>query len=242
MHESFVFVSDVHIAPGNKDRAGRFSDFLDSIRQKEVSRLYILGDLFDYWVGPGHEKQPEYRGVLEGIRELSDSGVEVHLFRGNRDFFFDSKTARMAGAEAVDEMDLQIGEKTVHLCHGDHLCEDDRSYQILRTCMRSFLLRLVYQSLPFSLRDRLGRALTNITKTSVPKKSPETIGFSARAIERLLKRGVDILICGHTHTHSKDLIQYNGCQRVLYNLGDWAANGCYLLYKDNKFEFLHHQG
>ena len=239
MPESLIFVSDVHIAPGNAERAQSFSDFLDMVKRKKITHLYILGDLFYYWVGRGHEKQPEYLSVLKKIRDVADSGVKVYFFHGNRDVFFGRKAARIAGLEiAGDEMELQVGEKTLHLCHGDDLCEKDKSYQVLRKCMRNSLVRIVYAACPFFVRERLGRKLLAISKQTVAEKSEEVLSFCADAVERIFQRGVDVLVCGHTHSSGKESIHSNGCERILYNVGDWSTDGSYLLYENNDFRLL----
>jgi len=243
MRESFVFVSDVHIAPGNKDRVKRFSGFLDMLRESEVARVYILGDLFDYWVGRGHEKQPEYNSVLAKIRELAESGVQVYLFHGNRDFLLNSRTVRMAGAVlAGDDMNIQLGGKTVHLCHGDHLCKADRAHLALRKCIRSRVFGILFAACPFFVRRRLARKLRDISRHAVAGKSQQTVRFSPHAIEAIFQGGVDVLVCGHTHSRGEHVTQSNGRGHVLYKLGDWATNGCYLLYKDDRFQFLHSEG
>jgi len=240
--ESFFFVSDVHIAPGDEGRVRHFSGFLNTIEQKKADRLYILGDLFDYWVGPGHEEQSEYRAVLEKIRDVTDSGVEVFLLRGNRDFFIDSKVARIAGARMLgDDVNVPIDGKIVHLCHGDHLCQDDHTHQNLRKLVRIRLLRAVFRMLPMFVRERLALKLRGWSKQSAANRPSEVVGLSPHAIESVFEHGADVLICGHTHTHGRRVVQANGSEHVLYNLGDWSANGSYLLYENNKFELLHYE-
>ena len=242
MPGTFIFVSDVHITPGDESRVLHFSDFLDTIKQKKADRLYILGDLFDYWVGPGHEDQAEYRAVLEKIRDVADSGVEVSLLHGNRDFFVDSKVARIAGARMMgDDVDVRINGKMVHLCHGDHLCQDDHTHQRFRKILRSPLIRILYHVLPMYVRERLALKMRELSKQSVANKAPEVVGMSDRAVVGIFEHGADVLICGHTHSHGERTVQANGSEHILYNLGDWSSNGSYLLYENDKFQLLHYQ-
>ena len=242
MTGTFIFVSDVHIAPGDESRVRHFSDFLDTIKQKKADRLYILGDLFDYWVGPGHEDQAEHRAVLEKIRDVADSGVEASLLHGNRDFFVDSKVARIAGAEMMgDDVDVRINGKMVHLCHGDHLCQNDHTHQRLRKFLRSPLLRVLYHGLPMYVRERLALKMRELSRQSVASKAPEVVGLSDHAVASIFEHGADVLICGHTHAHGERTVQVNGSEHVLYNLGDWSSNGSYLLYENDKFQLLHYE-
>jgi UDP-2,3-diacylglucosamine hydrolase len=242
MRGSLVFLSDVHIVPGDKDKVRHFSEFLDALKHDKASQLYVLGDLFDYWAGPGHEKQPEYGSVLRKIRELVDSGTEVYIFHGNRDFLLDSNVEQITGASiSGEQMRLRLGDKTVHLCHGDHLCDDDQTYQSLRRFLRHVLFRVVYGACPFFVRDCLARTLRDISRKTVAKKPREVVGLSAGALERVFGSDVDVLVCGHTHVHRQQTIDCNGGPRLLYNLGDWSTTGSYLVYRAESFELRRYE-
>ena len=239
MPDSFAFVSDLHVAPGNKDRAEHFGAFIGAVKQT-VTRLYILGDLFDYWIGRGHEKQPEYQAVLQHIRNAADSGLQIFLLHGNRDFLLNSAVAQACGARIVgDSATLHLAGKTVYLCHGDQLCERDRGHQSLRRMLRSRIFRAFYGVCPFLIRYCLARTLRTISEHCVSRKSEHTTALSDAALLRLFAGGVDVIVCGHTHSHGQRVIQCGGTSRSLYNLGDWSQNGSYLLYTDGEFKLLH---
>jgi len=222
------------------ERVEHFGSFLDSVKNR-ITHLYVLGDLFDYWIGPGHENQPEYNRALRQIRAVADSGVHVYVLHGNRDFFLDSNIAALTRAEiAGDTLRLALGGKVVHLCHGDQLCRNDRGGIALRTFLRSPVFQFFYKACPFTIRDRLARRLRGVSKARVAKKTRAVTGFSDAAIERIFDGGVDVLVCGHTHRHGRRDIPYKGRNRILYNLGDWSQNGSYLLYAEGEFNLLHY--
>ena len=241
MSDSLAFVSDMHLEPGNKRRAEHFGAFLDFIRQGAV-RLYILGDLFDYWVGHGHDQQPEYRAALVHIRRAVDSGLQVVLLHGNRDFLLNSTITAICGAAvAGDDLRLNIDGTTVHLCHGDSLCDHDRGQHSLHAALRSRAFRMIYQACPFFVRNFLARVLRIISTHCTARKARHVTSIPDAAIERVFAAGADVLVCGHTHHQAQRVIPFGESSRSLYNLGDWSEDGSYLVYKDGVFRFLHYQ-
>jgi len=237
MQHACAFVADIHIEPGNHERVERFTAFLDTLKDERIAQLYILGDLFEMWIGPGHERDPDHQVVLRKIAELTKSGIEVLLFHGNRDFLLGPAVERLTGASVVGEhMDIKLGESTVHLCHGDHLCEKDMNYQKLRVLLRHKFFRAIYQSLPFFVRSCLAKTLRIISRRTLAGKSQETVGFPQHVLERLFHNGSDIVICGHAHIERCEVVTCGGRTHQLFNLGDWATTGSYLVYAGGAFQ------
>ena len=240
MHPSYVFVSDVHIAPGNAKRLDFFISFLNSIKGK-AAHLCILGDLFDYWVGRGHENQPEYRSILAKLKEISNSGTNIILLHGNRDFLLSPKAASLSGARIPgSQLRLQIGRQTVHVCHGDKLCESDRGHVILQKFLRCRLFGMAFVALPLSIRERLARKLRSISKRCTARKSEATTDISVSAVQRIFRKGVDTVICGHIHRDGQRSIPCGQSSRILYHLGDFSESGSYLLCEKGEFKLLHY--
>jgi len=241
MADSFAFVSDVHLEPGNKRREEHFGAFLDCIREG-ADRLYILGDLFDYWIGHGHERQPEYRAALAHIRRAVDSGLQVILLHGNRDFLLNSAITSICGATVVgDELRLDLNGTAVHLCHGDGLCDRDHGHRWLHAVLRSRAFGVIYGSCPYFIRDFLARVLRLISRHCTARKARVVTSITDAALERVFAAGADVLVCGHTHAREERTIPFAGSNRSLFNLGDWSQDGSYLVYKDGVFSFLHYQ-
>jgi len=241
MSDTLAFVSDVHLEPGNERRAEHFGAFLDFIRHG-AARLYVLGDLFDYWIGSGHEQQPEYRAALANIRRAVDSGLEVVLLHGNRDFLLNSSiTAICGGTVAGDELRLDLDGTAVHLCHGDRLCDNDQGHHSLQAVLRSRAFRVSYRACPFFVRNFLARVLRIISTYCTARKARHVTAIPDAAIERVFAAGADVLVCGHTHQQAERVIPFGGSNRSFYNLGDWSEDGSYLVYKDGGFSFLHYQ-
>jgi len=237
MQDAYVFVSDVHILPHNTELAERFNSFLDSINHK-ITRLYILGDLFDYWVGPGHEKQREYRCVLDKLHELTDAGIKLFLVHGNRDFFLDRSVEKITGGQVVgDGITQLIDGRMLHMCHGDSLCKHEKSHLVMQSVLRSRTFRFTYPMRPYSLRVALARNLRTRSRPSNGHKPGQPAKLWQPAVDSLWESGADVIICGHTHTEGRRTMQAGGGERLIYTLGDWSADGSYLWYQNGEFEF-----
>jgi len=235
MRECLIFVSDVHAQPGNTERASRFCSFLDSLKGTATA-LYVLGDLFDSWMGRGDGKQPAYRMVIEKLRELSGAGAAVHLLPGNWDFLLDAETARMAGATICrDETRLVLDGSTVLLCHGDGFCVRDHGHQRFSRFLRHPMFPPAYQALPFFVRKSLHWLMRRISRWRTSLKTREQLEMSTHAVERAFASGADVIVCGHTHRIEVRHGQGANSARTLYNLGCWSDNGSYLTYKDGEF-------
>src|SRR5205814_2316010 len=118
------------------------------------------GDLFNFWVGHGHEALPGYREVIERLAALREVGCAVTLIHGNRDFHLGEEIARAARAEVVAEgLDVRLGGRLVRVAHGDALCLRDTSYQAMRRVIRSRPARRGFLALPLETRLKIGHAM-----------------------------------------------------------------------------------
>jgi UDP-2,3-diacylglucosamine hydrolase len=123
-----VFFSDVHVAPERPEKTEALLAFLDRLRGEGCGHAYILGDLFNFWVGRGHEAMPGYREVVERLAALRASGCGLTIVHGNRDFHLGEEIARATGALVVpDATTVRLGGRLVRLAHGDGLCLRDTS-------------------------------------------------------------------------------------------------------------------
>ncbi len=234
-----LFVSDLHLDPARPEITRLFGEFIDG-EARDAGALYILGDLFEAWVG---DDDPSDVGafVADKLSALQDAGVPVHFIRGNRDFLLGQAYAQRAGFSILpDPAVVMLHGKPVLLMHGDLLCTDDVAYQQFRAqtrdpaWQRQFLAQPLQARLAFAQQARVASQ----SHQSGLKDSGqlETITDVAPAtVEATFRRyGIDTLIHGHTHrpaTHSLD-IDGRTCQRIV--LGDWYEQGSVLRVDDGK--------
>ncbi|MBS0225060.1 MAG: UDP-2,3-diacylglucosamine diphosphatase [Proteobacteria bacterium] len=225
-----LFISDLHLDPERPDITTLFGEFIDG-EARDADALYILGDLFETWVG---DDDPSSAGtfVAGKLHALHESGVPVSFIRGNRDFLVGDAYARAAGMAILPDpavIDLH-GEPTL-LLHGDLLCSDDSAYQQFRAQTRD--PRWQAQFLAQSLADRLAfaeqaRAASKARYGElVSSGMAETIGdVSPATVQEWFKRyGIRRMIHGHTH---RPAVHDEGGGNTRIVLGDWYEQGSVL--------------
>lgn len=233
-----VFVSDVHLYHGGDAYLGQFLQFLERVG-KQAARVYIHGDLFDFYVGPRQGKQPFYRPLFAKLREVVESGVPVFLVHGNRDFLM-GKRFREVGVELLpDEVDLDLGGQRVHLSHGDQFCIHDRSYQFwARGVLRAGPVRFVVRNLPVRFAFWLAARYRKVSARKLARhRNPEnsrlhTIMDGVR--ELLSRERYDFLICGHIHHLAETPLEVAGRSTRLFTTGAWEEHPNYIEFVDGR--------
>jgi UDP-2,3-diacylglucosamine hydrolase len=228
-----LFVSDLHLDPARPEITRLFGEFIDG-EARHADALYILGDLFEAWVG---DDDPSETGafVAEKLRGLSDSGVPVYFMHGNRDFLLGEDYARRAGMILLpDPSIVELYGKPVLLMHGDLLCTDDVAYQQFRTQTRdpAWQARFLAQPLPARLafaqqaraasQARQGELRDAGTMETITDVSPASVAGT------FAHHGIDTVIHGHTHRPAVHELEVGGkaCRRIV--LGDWYTQGSVL--------------
>ena len=165
MSEEYLFISDCHLDAGRPEITGALLEFLQ-VRARGARNLYILGDLFEAWLGDD-DPADDHREVIESLHRLAGS-CELFFIAGNRDFLLGEQFAGKVGMTLLEEpCSLQLGQSRVVLVHGDSLCTDDHDYQAFRTMVRdpewkaSFLARTLQErrQIAAQLRDDSARAM-----------------------------------------------------------------------------------
>jgi len=231
-----LFISDLHL----DDQRPETTDLLKVFLQDEAvnaDALYILGDLFEYWLGDDAPSQCALE-VAAALSRLASSGVPCYFMHGNRDFLLQEGYAKQAGTELLPEehvIDL-YGERVL-LMHGDSLCTDDITYQKLRTVVRNPAWQA--DVLSKSPQERLQMAL-ELRETSAEHKGNEAMDImdvNHDAVNSAFERhGVLRMIHGHTHRPATHDLEINGqsAQRIV--LGDWYTQGSVLRVSPERYE------
>lgn len=218
-----LFVSDVHLSGARPEMVEAFLQFLEQ-EARGASALYILGDLFDLWVGDD-DPDPINLRVMDALAQLGRSGVAVRVMHGNRDFLFGAEGARRSGVELIDDptvIDL-FGTPTL-LLHGDTLCTDDTEYLRQRARYRRPWVLSAFLALPRAVRVAIGRHFRQKSERS-KRVTPPTImdANDAAVADALRNAGCARLIHGHTHRPARHELTVDGraCERFV--LADWYA-------------------
>jgi UDP-2,3-diacylglucosamine hydrolase len=233
---SRLFVSDVHLDASAPAAIEQFLSFLDT-HAKNAEALYILGDLFEVWIGDD-EADADKKVVAAALRALTTRGVACFVLHGNRDFllgrgFCDATGCRLLPDPVVAEFD---GERVL-LTHGDALCVDDHSYQELRSVVRTAPWQRRFLALPLSDRELLANQARAGSRQHTSRTIPKIMDVNSDAVAQAFRvAGVRRMIHGHTHRPDihDTVIDGTPAQRIV--LGAWYEQGSYLVYERGTYE------
>ena len=231
-----LFVSDLHLDAASPEIARQFHAFLED-EARSADALYILGDLFEAWLGDD-DPDPAARATVRALRALTASGVPVFLMHGNRDFLIGERFCRETGATLLPDGTVTelYGERTV-LMHGDALCTDDASYQRLRRIVRNPVVRGLFRIMTLDQRRALAARMRAGSRAHVGMTAPEIMDVNAAAVsEAFRSSGVDTLIHGHTHRPAVHELLVDGRSVRRIVLGDWYTQGSVLEWSREGFE------
>jgi len=224
-----LFISDLHLCGARPAITGLFLDFLRR-RARTSDALYILGDLFEYWIGDEAVEQEEFRSIIRGLRELTASGTPVFVMHGNRDFLMAHDFEQSTGVRLLkDPTHVDLYGTPTLLMHGDSLCTDDTEYMTFRAKVRSPAWQKEFLGKSTAERDRIVRDFREISKNSTATKKPEIMDVSQKAVESVMREHhVQRLIHGHTHRPKEHVFNLDGRPAQRMVLGDWYEQGSVL--------------
>ncbi len=235
-----LFVSDLHLDPTRPEVTDQFLGFL-ATEAVDAEALYILGDLFEAWIGDD-DPEPEKHRVLAAIRKLTAGGQTCYFMRGNRDFLAGEEFSRKTGCRLLEDptiIDL-YGERVL-LMHGDTLCTDDTAYQEFRSMVRNPAWQSEF--LAMSIPERLAMAEQARAKSHEHvKATADTIMDvnSAAVLDAMQQHGVRSLLHGHTHRPAVHEFRIDGQAACRIVLGDWYEQGSVVRWDEAgpRLEFL----
>ncbi len=219
-----LFIADLHLSPELPVLTTRFIRFIDQVAASAAA-LYILGDLFEAWIGDDDLDTPLHREVTDAMLGLVQAGVPVRLLHGNRDFLLGQAFCRASGAECIaDPTRIDLFGCPTLLMHGDSLCSDDHAYQALRAQMRNPAWQAAMLARPLAERRQIARQMRMESEQAKDAKTYAIMDVNAdTVIETLREHACTRLIHGHTHRpgwHALD-IEGQTCERWV--LPDWDA-------------------
>jgi UDP-2,3-diacylglucosamine hydrolase len=231
-----LFISDLHLDPATPAIARQFLQFLRT-EARDARALYILGDLFEVWLGDD-DPDPGAREIVAALRELTDAGVPCSFMHGNRDFLVGERFARESGCKLLEDGTVvDVGGEPVLLMHGDALCTDDHSYQRLRRIVRHPVTRWIFRRMSLEQRRRLAGRLRAGSRMHVGETAAEIMDVNSQAVaDALRKARVRTLVHGHTHRPAVHALSIDGAAARRIVLGDWHAQGSVLEWRPDGVE------
>jgi UDP-2,3-diacylglucosamine hydrolase len=238
-----LFISDLHLDPG---RPGGIHLFEDFIRNKaiEADQVFILGDLFEYWLGDDASEHCGYQAIIECLATLACEKTKVYFMHGNRDFLVGKDFASsIDGWLLPDPSKFRLGEIDVLLMHGDSLCTDDVAHQQFRQQTRSTEWQQNILSKSITEREEFAKKLRMSSKKGNTDKPESIMDVNQDAVESVMKDNqVSLLIHGHTHRPAVHNFQLMGKTAHRIVLGDWYTTGNYLIHDEYGFRLLSYPG
>jgi UDP-2,3-diacylglucosamine hydrolase len=230
-----LFVSDVHLDPGAPEATEQFLEFL-ATEAADAAALYILGDLFEAWVGDDDQEADNER-VCRALRELNARGVACFALHGNRDFLLGAGFCERSGCRLLgDPVVAQLDEERVLLTHGDALCTDDHPYQELRSFVRQEAWQRRFLALPRTTRELLANEVRAGSRRHTSRTIPNIMDVNAQAVTAAFRAArVRRMIHGHTHRPGLHDLEVDGehAQRIV--LGAWYEQGSFLRAEGGRY-------
>ena len=217
MADEYLFISDCHLHASRPEICEALTGFLDR-RATRADRLYILGDLFEVWIGD--DDRPEgINPVIESLQRVAQN-CEIFFMVGNRDFLLGEDFAKKVGMTLLTEPErIELGQQALLLIHGDSLCSDDVDYQAFRKMVRDPKWQSEFLAKPLQQRQQIAARLRRDSAAAMAHKPVEIMDVNQQAVKQcFLDHQVDNIIHGHTH---RPAVHRYANNLTRYVLGDW---------------------
>lgn len=216
-----LFISDLHLQVSHPRTVEAFLAFLAQ-RAAHAERLYLLGDIFEYWAGDDDLADPFNAHIASAIRAVADAGTAAYWIAGNRDFLVGAAFAQAAGLQLLQEPHvIEAGARRLALVHGDAQCTLDIKYMAFRAQVRQPAWQAQFLGMPLAQRKAIIAGLREGSREAHAGKTYEIMDVTPDAIDAVFAAtGADVIIHGHTH---RPAVHEHG-QRLRYVLPDWELD------------------
>lgn len=223
------FVSDLHLSAADEERTRLFVQFLSRLgTELPCSDLFLLGDIFDLWLGDYRYFQDRYASIISEIQRLIKLGIKVRYFEGNHDLYLKKFWGDQLGVEVhCGPLNLSLGPWRLRLEHGDQMDPHDRGYIFLRWLLRTAVMKVVANTLPEAVLVNVGkhasqssRKYTSQLKSQDPATARAKMQTHAKQVHA--DEPFDLLIAGHLHVREDQSIHGPTGSYRLVNLGWWV--------------------
>jgi UDP-2,3-diacylglucosamine hydrolase len=231
-----LFISDLHLDAQDPQAGEQFLAFLEA-RAAHAQALYILGDLFEVWVGDDDD-DPYRARICDALRALAAHGVPCYVMHGNRDFLLREGFEQRSGTHLLaDPVIIELGDERVLLTHGDALCTADRPYQLLRATVRERRWQQRFLRLPLRTRRVLAEQARAGSRRHTGRTTYRIMDVDPAAVTGAMHAcGVRVLIHGHTHRPAVHQLNLDGLPAQRIVLGAWHEHGSCLSWEAGAFK------
>ncbi len=228
------FIADLHLCEQQAHTTQAFIDFCQH-KARSARALYILGDLFEYWLGDDALDAVALT-VQDQLQQLSTTGVALYYMAGNRDFLLGDDYANACGMTRLTEPHVcDLYGQRVLLVHGDAECTDDHAYQQTRQMLRNPTWQSQFLSQPIAARIEFAKQARAKSQQHTQASSNEIMDVNQQAITDLMQtHQVKTLI--HGHTHRPAIHRQQNLTRIV--LGDWHHQSSYLAVDKNQMQLV----
>lgn len=234
-----LFIADLHLDEQLPAITAGFVKFLHN-EARYADALYILGDLFEVWIGDD-EPSSLHQYIASELFALKQQGVPCYFIHGNRDFLIGQRFAEQSGLILLPELKvIQPYKKKIVILHGDTLCTDDQAYQRFRQHMYNRFYRKIFGWLPLILRRMIANKLRNRSQHDNQYKSAAIMDVNQNAVVATLEQAqCQLMIHGHTHKPAIHCVNLPSCNAVRIVLGAWHQEGSMVkLFDDDSYQLL----
>ena len=239
MNSVNIFISDVHLGlqspETEREKENRLVRLLDEVGSG-ADRIFILGDLFDYWFEYRRVIQKGFLKTLAGLQVLAEKGVEIHYIIGNHDFLHDNFFEKEIGIKRVyqDPFEIVIDGKKFYLGHGDGLVKNDIGYLILKKILRNRFLQWFYSIIHPDFGIWLASSTSKTSREYTKAKDYGEVDGMFEEAKRRIDQGYDFVVFGHLHQRKFESYK----QGTYINLGSWLDKPCYGIFTENEFKII----
>lgn len=224
MSEKVYFISDIHLhlqsSEVEEEKKRYLFEFLDKVK-KEQARLYVVGDLFDFWFEYKHVIPRHFFRVLRKLQEMVDSGCEIHILGGNHDYWMENFISDEIGIRIhPSPLAVKIGDKAFFITHADGILKKDRGYRLMRKILRNpFFIRLfrfLHPDLGFAIAEKISGKSRHFAMRNRSIEEEERLELIEYGKTKL-KESFDFVVTAHFHLPTV----YSENNKKIINLGDW---------------------
>lgn len=228
-----IFIADAHLKGLDDPNQKTLCSFLETL--KDIDKLLILGDLFEFWTGYNEILEYHYSTILSQFKRLKQQGTEIIYIEGNHDFSVAPFFKEILGGEAYpDSADINLDGKRVFLAHGD-IVEHSISYKIWRRFLRSGIAGRIIKIMPPAFAWKVAMILSKRSRRN-HKRGDALDNLQRKFANEKIRQGFDVVVLAHSHVPEVSEIAANGKKGVYANPGDWIKEFSYLIYEQGEIK------
>ena len=235
-----IFLADAHLTGRQDPNQRELVSFLISLasRKPAPGHVFLLGDIFEFWIGRNLVADYEYSPVVTALRRLQECGCTVSFIEGNHDFFLGASLGDDWGISVYHQSaDLQLDGRRIYLAHGDMVKTSDLRYRILRFFLHNQIILSLVNNLPPGLVWKTAYRLARLSRKHnyPPEKNPLRPAFLDFSRQKI-REGFNVVILAHSHQAEIVKLQEGGISGTYANPGDWLGGKSYLSWQDGSLE------